>query len=475
LIITFSTAIASFFGIFCVILMVGMGVWIRNSQSQTRNLFLELDAAKSAIQALKTQEALYLQQIERATQDYLMSQKQLAQVQQELKQSMQVQQDLSIVNAQLETDLKQANLYATEELKRQEIWRERMMLEFKQLSQKVLDEKVQGFDRVQKQSLDGLLSPFKLQMEHFQTRLNEVHDVSVKQQTLLTSEIQKVLSVGLGMSQEAQQLAKALKGDKKLQGSWGEIQLESSLSLAGLIKNDHYWLQKGLKDQDGKTAIPDCVIRLPDNKHLIVDAKVSLVAYERAMNAENEQIRNSSLTEHASAISQHIKTLSDKNYAELLGIQSPDFVFLFMPIESAYIEALRYSGQLFEEGFKKGVVLVSHTTLMPILRTVAHLWMMHQSHQDAKVLNQKAGELFQQVCLISERFQKLGQTFGQANKHYNDTLKALVGRQGLHGKIERFQKLSQTSDKALATLEPMVLDWDSVVVDLSESEKDLIE
>jgi len=247
----------------------------------------------------------------------------------------------------------------------------------------------------------------------------------------------------------------AAESVKKDAGNWGEAQLERTLELAGLQAGEHYESQTAYRDEEGNRKLPDFVIKLPDSKSLIVDSKVSLVDYDRAIAADTDEDRAEALNAHAQAVRNHIDDLSSKDYTNLPGIGSPDFVLMFMPIEPAYIEAMKHNKGLFNYGYSKGVVMVSHTTLMPILRTVANLWMIEQSNREAKEISGRAGDIYNQVCLIADRLHKLGNTLKTANNHYNDTVTALVGKQGLHGKIERFQQLSARANKEMAALEPI--------------------
>ena len=282
-----------------------------------------------------------------------------------------------------------------------------------------------------------------------------MHSESLRGNTVLEKEIQKVLEVGLEMNSQASNLTVALKGDKKTAGNWGEAQLERTLELAGLQAGEHYESQTAFRDEEGKRKLPDFVIKLPDSKSLVIDSKVSLVDYDRAIAAETDEERTEALNAHAQAVRNHIDDLSSKDYANLPGIGSPDFVLMFMPIEPAYIEAMKHNKDLFNYGYKKGVVMVSHTTLMPILRTVANLWMIEQSNQEAKEISSRAGDIYNQVCLVAERLHKLGNTLKAASNHYNEAVTGVVGKQGLHGKVERFQQLSTRASKEMAALEPI--------------------
>jgi DNA recombination protein RmuC len=333
--------------------------------------------------------------------------------------------------------------------------RDNLKKEFENLANKIFEDKGKSFTTTSKASLEALLKPFREQITGFQSRINEVHTESIKGHTALEAEIKKVLEVGLEMNSQATNLAVALKGDKKTAGNWGEAQLERTLELAGLQPGDHYETQAAFRDNEGKRKLPDFLIKLPDKKSLVIDSKVSLVDYDRAIAADTDEERTEALNAHAKAVRNHIDDLSSKDYANLPGIGSPDFVLMFMPVEPAYIEAMKHNKDLFNYGYQKGVVMVSHTTLMPILRTVANLWMMDQSNKEAREISSRAGDIYNQVCLVAERLHKLGNTLRAANNHYNDTVKGLVGKQGLHGKVDRFRQLSGKASKTMAELEPI--------------------
>lgn len=333
--------------------------------------------------------------------------------------------------------------------------RENLRQEFENLANRIFDDKGRRFTSTSQASLEALLKPFREQIAGFQARINQVHSESLRGNTALEKEIQKVLDIGLEMNNQASNLTLALKGDKKTVGNWGEAQLERTLELAGLQAGDHFEAQSVFRDEEGRRRLPDFVIKLPDGKHLVVDSKVSLIDYDRAIAAETDEARAEALGAHVHAVRTHIDDLASRNYTSLPGIDSPDFVLMFMPIEPAYIEAMKHNKELFNYGYRRGVILVSHTTLMPILRTVANLWVMEQGNREAKEISSRAGEIYNQVCLVAERLLKLGNTLKAAGSQYNDTVTGLVGKQGLRGKVERFQQLSTRVNKAMVDIEPL--------------------
>ncbi len=358
-------------------------------------------------------------------------------------------------HARLQTRQKERDNRHEEQIQLLNEARDNLKQEFQLLANKIFEDKGRNFTATNRESLESLLKPFREQITRFESRVNEVHTESVKGQSALEAEIKKVLEVGLEMNSQATNLASALKGDKKTAGNWGEAQLQRTLELAGLLPGDHFETQASFTDSAGKRRLPDFVIKLPDRKSLVIDSKVSLVDYERAISAETEEERANALRAHAQAVRNHIDDLAAKDYANLPGMDSPDFVLMFMPVEPAYIEAMKHNRDLFNYGYQRAVVMVSHTTLMPILRTVANLWMIDQSNRQAREISARAGEIYNQVCLVAERLQKLGNTLKAANNHYNQTVKGLAGQQGLHGKIDRFRQLSSKVSKEMAELEPI--------------------
>ncbi|GAB5452978.1 MAG: DNA recombination protein RmuC [Halioglobus sp.] len=358
-------------------------------------------------------------------------------------------------NAELSSRQQERDSKHQEQIKLLNETRQSLTKDFENLSNRIFEEKGQAFSANSRASLEALLKPFREQISGFQQRINEVHTESVKGNTALESEIKKVLEIGLEMNSQASNLTTALKGDKKATGNWGEVQLERALELSGLLAGEHYETQAAFKDEDGKRKLPDFVIKLPDAKSIVVDSKVSLIDYDRAIAADSDEERTEALSAHAAAVRRHIDDLSSKKNASLPGMESPEFVLMFMPIEPAYIEAMKHNKDLFNYGYQKGVVMVSHTTLMPILRTVANLWMVDQSNREAREISDRAGDIYNAVCLVAERLLKLGNTLSAARNHYNDAVRGLAGKQGLHGKVERFAQLSNRANREMPTLDEL--------------------
>lgn len=347
-----------------------------------------------------------------------------------------------------------------------------LKIEFENLSRDLLAARGKELVETNSNSLNAILKPLSEKIDGFQHRVNQVHSDMIQNSASLIQQIKQLETVGLTMSADAQHLTDALKGDKKLVGNWGETQLERTLELAGLRAGEHYDSQASFKDEAGKRYLPDFVIRLPEGKNLVVDSKVSLVDYEAAVAADAEPLRDAALKRHGEAVKAHIDNLASKAYQQLPGLSSPDFVMMFMPVEPAYIEVMRNHRDLFAYGYQKGVVMVSHSTLMPILRTVANLWMVERSNEEAREISARAGEIFNSVSLVAERLASLGGSLQTASKKYNETVTALIGRQGLQGKVERFQSLSAKATRPFPKeLSPIITENDRLQLSDSKGEE----
>ena len=457
-------------------LAVGLLIGILRGQGITEKLRAELTKTNEELQlslAASDRETTALE-VEREQLNLRLNEQRqtLADLGGELERQGQRMQNLQQENTRLQTQQEERDEQHQDQLALLKEARDNLKQEFELLANRIFEDKGKNFTNTNRESLESLLKPFREQINGFQSRINEVHTESVKGQSALEAEIKKVLEVGLEMNTQDTNLVSALKGDKKTTGNWGEAQLERTLELAGLIPGDHYEAQASFTDAEGKRRLPDFIIKLPDDKCLVIDSKVSLVDYDRAISAETEEQQTEALKAHAQAVRNHIDDLSGKDYTNLNGLDSPDFVLMFMPVEPAYIEAMKYNKDLFNYGYQRQVVMVSHTTLMPILRTVANLWMIDQSNREAREISTRAGEIYNQVCLVAERLHKLGNTLKSANNHYNQAVKGLAGQQGLVGKVDRFKQLSSKASKNLTELEPIHADIELERLEAIELEPD---
>lgn len=440
---------------------------LQQAQQSIEPLQEKIIEQKIALQRLEQEHQSNLQQLSRVDEQRNGIQQLNARLEQELQnargelqQGAATHQQLTTELAELKTHLVNKEQSFKEQLTNLQQAKQVLSQEFENIANKVFEEKNKAFTQTSQTSLDQLLKPFREQIDAFQKRTNDVHDASLKSQVQLEIEIKKVLEIGIKMGEDAKNLTTALKGDSQQRGAWGEAQLERTLEMSGLTSGAHYEAQSSFKDEQGTTKRTDYLIKLPDGKHLIIDSKVTLNAYTRVVEAETQDEYLAAMREHCLAVRKHIDDLRSKDYSSLTGMRSPNYVLMFMPIEAAYIEALKFDKALFEEGYNKGVVLVSHTTLIPILRTVANLWMLDDSTKEARELGDRAGDIYNSVCLVAERLEKLGRQLNTAGNSYNETVTALAGQQGLYGKVERFKQISNKASKELPSVEPKALDVD---------------
>ncbi len=444
-------------------------------QADMQWLEQELDEAREQLRLQQEQGRQQLQQshevekqLEAVRARYQLLYKQVEQLQEQLQQEARVRQELqeskqavATEHAELKTRLQEREEHFSQQLQQLNDSRELLTREFENLANRIFTEKEQRFSQSNKAGIDSLLQPFREQIEGFQKRVNEVHDATQQGNARLNAEINKVLEAGLQMSADAGSLVAALKGNAQQRGAWGEAQLRRTLELGGLVEGEHFVEQGSFRDGEGRLKQTDFLICLPDDKHLVIDSKVTLNAYVRLVEAQTADEQQQALSEHARAVRRHIDDLAGKDYGGLPALNSPGLVLMFMPVEPAFIEALRHDPELYEYGFRKNVVLVSHTTLVPVLRTVSNLWMMEHSQQEAREISDRAGELYNQVCMVAERLARLGNTLGTVSNHYNAVVTALAGQQGLHGKVERFARLSARVNRDMPVLEARHLEFET--------------
>ncbi|QPT41213.1 DNA recombination protein rmuC [Oligella ureolytica] len=329
---------------------------------------------------------------------------------------------------------------------------------FELLSKRFLDEKSQLLLERNQGSLEQVLKPFRERLDYFQQRINELHGQSLQGNSVISEQIKQLLSAGLQIGEEAQALTRALKGDKKALGNWGELQLELALQQAGLEKDRHYKTQVAFRTEDGQRMLPDLLLYLPDDKEIIVDSKVSLVDYQAAISAaDDEEQAQRHLSRHVRAVRNHIDDLSAKNYSQLSGLNTPGFVLLFMPIEAAFIAALKADDTLYHYAYNKNVILTSPTTLLPLLKTVSYLWMRSDSHEQALALGDEAMAIYNQAALVAQHMVKLGQTLDTSTRQFNQVVRSFAGQQGVTTKLERFNRLSAKASKEMPELRELEL------------------
>ncbi len=328
--------------------------------------------------------------------------------------------------------------------------KEVMANEFKVLAEKVLEEKSKQFKSTNSEELDKLLAPFKQKLLDFEATVKENHKEELKNTSALMENIKALKNMNDQLSAEASGLAKALRGDTKKQGNWGEFVLERALEMSGLTKDKEFFVQNSETTEDGRRLQPDVVIQLPEEKKIIVDSKVSLVAWEAYVNSDNEEEALKHMKALNLSIQTHIKQLSEKDYPQLYNGATPEFVLLFIPIEAAFMEATKFDGGLYELAFSKKIILVSTSTLLATLKTIAMAWRQEKQTRNVIEIAEAGGKLYDKFVGLSEDLTKLGQQFNTAQKTYQDSMNKMVeGRGNLISQVERLKKLGSKTKKEL--------------------------
>ena len=309
---------------------------------------------------------------------------------------------------------------------------------FENLSHKIFNEKQQQ----NKLGLETILNPFKDQLEGLRKKVEDVHLHDAKDRAVLKTQISELYRLNQDITAEASALSKALRGDKKSQGNWGELVLETVLERSGLRLGEEYVREQNHKADDGQNYRPDVIINLPEGKHIIVDAKVSLNAYNDFINEDDEAIKAQALKRHIEAIRNHIKSLSAKAYQQLPKLHSPDFVFMFMPVEPAFMTAFQYDEKLFMDAFDQRIVVVTPTTLLASLRTIESLWAIERRGRSADELADQAGKVYDRLRIVVEKMDKLGTQLNTAQKTYDEAYSSLAqGRGNLVNTANQFVDL----------------------------------
>ncbi|WGL65435.1 DNA recombination protein RmuC [Pseudomonas sp. CW003PS] len=329
--------------------------------------------------------------------------------------------------------------------------RNELRAQFSELASKIFDEREQRFAETSQQRLGQLLDPLKERIQAFEKRVDESYQQEARERFSLSKELERLQQLNQRLGDEATNLTRALKG-QKTQGNWGELVLERVLEHAGLEKGREYHTQVSLKSAGGERFQPDVLIRLPGDRQVIVDAKVSLSAYQQYVSAVDEPLRQQALKQHLISLRSHLKGLSGKDYQRLEGLHSLDFVLLFVPIEAAFAAALQAEPDLFQEAFEQQVVIVSPTTLLATLRVIDSLWRQERQGQNAREIAERAGQLYDKFVAFVADLDEMGSRLQQLDKAYASARNKLVdGRGNLIGRVENLKLLGARASKSLAT------------------------
>ena len=363
-----------------------------------------------------------------------------------LQEKNDLQLQYAVLNSRYEEEIKSSN----EKLQTLKDAKDELSREFKVLANQIFEDKSKQFTSSNKEQLELLLKPFREQITNFSLQTKEQFNTELKDRHLLKDELSRLKQMNEQLSQDAINLTNALKGENKTQGNWGEIVLESILEQSGLRSGVEYELQATLKSGEGKSYRPDVIIHMPQERDVIIDSKVSLVAYERFVNAEDPAAKAQALKEHILSISSHVKGLSDKKYEKLEGVNSLDFVLLFMPIEGAFLIALEQDGEFFKRAYENNILVVSPSTLLVTLRTIEHIWRTQRQEEHAKKIADEAEAMYDKLVLFVDEMQKVGAHIQKAQDSYDTSMNRLrTGKGNIIKRAENMVKLGLKPKKTL--------------------------
>ena len=448
---------------FLVALAIGffVGKLLSKTQSQSEKSGLEekVNGLMSQIEELKNQLASEKMQFEKV----------LQQVNSEKETIRTEKEALAIQLSKKEVDFE--NLWERNKEQKQEVeqLQEKFTKEFENLANKILDEKSNKFTEQNKENMKNILSPLQDKIQLFEKKVEDTHKESIDYHAALRQQILGLREMNEQMSKETINLTKALKGDSKLQGNWGELVLERVLEKSGLEKGREYEVQQSFTNEEGTRILPDVIINLPDGKKMVVDSKVSLTGYERYINEEDEVLKVTYLKEHVNSIKRHVEQLSAKNYHDIYQMESPDFVLLFIPIEPAFALALNDDSSLYNKAFEKNIVIVTPTTLLATLRTIDSMWTNQKQQENAIEIARQAGALYDKFEGFVSDLIKIGKKMDEAKSEYGNAMNKLVeGKGNLVTSVEKLKKMGAKAKKALP--EPILKRANELEENLTDNE-----
>ena len=382
---------------------------------------------------------------------------------------LRVADDVGQVRLQLQTKLAECQTLLREEQRRAAEYRQddearsrHLQAEFERLANRIFEDKQSRFTQSSKETLDSTLRPLRDQVESFRKRVDEVHRADTADRNRLQGQIEELQKQARQIGSDAVNLAKALKGDSKMQGNWGEVVLERLLEQSGLLRGSEYEVQSSFVGEDGSRYLPDVIVKLPEQRAMIIDSKVSLLHYQDYINENDDTRKAQLLRAHIQSIRTHFMGLSRKSYQNIEALDTVDFVFMFVPVEPAYLLALREEPGLFDEAFGRQVTLVSHTTLMPMLKTVQSLWRNEKQNSNALEIARSAGELHDKFVLMLESLDEVGQQLDKTREAYEKTRNRLgEGRGNLVSWVGKLQVLGARTRKEMPKSVSHLLDEDS--------------
>jgi DNA recombination protein RmuC len=370
--------------------------------------------------------------------------------QKELKNNQKEKEKLISEKSTLVSELKSLDAKLAENKGEVEKLNEKFTKEFENLANKILDEKSLKFTTQNQENIKNILNPLQEKIKGFEDKVEKTHKESIDYHAALRQQILGLKELNQQMSKETLNLTKALKGDNKIQGNWGELVLERVLEKSGLEKDREYFVQQSFTNEEGRRILPDVVIHLPDNKKMIVDSKVSLVAYEQYINEEDETLKERFLKEHVASLKRHVDQLSDKKYEDIYKIESPDFVLLFIPIEPAFAIALNADTYLYNKAFEKNIIIVTPSTLLATLRTIDTMWNNEKQQRNALEIARQAGALYDKFQGFLIDLIGIGKRIDESKKEYSNAMNKLVeGRGNIITSVEKLKKMGAKAKKSL--------------------------
>jgi DNA recombination protein RmuC len=372
-----------------------------------------------------------------------------------LDRLIQERTELEREKSRLSTELKEEARRSVENLQILNDAKKTLQVQFENLANQIFAEKTRTFADQSKANLETILSPFKEKIVEFEKKITEVYTTEGKERHSLIKEVQRLQELNQKIGEDAANLTKALKGDTRTQGTWGEIILERILEESGLRKGIEYNSQGGFRDTDGKLLKPDVIVHLPEKKDIIIDSKVSLVAYEKYVRTEDVDERNQAVKQHLLSINAHLKSLESKRYDELPGVKSLDFVLMFIPIESAFMLAIDKDSEIFRKAFDQNIMIVSPSTLLVTLRTIQNIWRYEYQNKNALEIAEKAGNLYDKFVSFVADLERIGDHIDYTRKAYDGAHNKLVSGKG--NLISRTQMLIELGVKSRKQMPDSVL------------------